>query len=231
MIGRSFSHYRILEQIGAGGMGVVYRARDEELERDVAIKVLPSGTLSDDESRRRFREEALSLARLNHPNIATVHEFGSQDGIDFLVTEYISGVNLDAKIAGRPLPPKTVLAIGVQFANGLNAAHQQGLVHRDLNPGNIRITPEDRLKILDFGLARLAKPDGDMDLTAGIQKLEDTMGTLPYMAPEQLLGESGHGDIWSAGAVLKWPQAEGRCGATGRDRPNAILNRDPRGAK
>ena len=106
MIGRTFSHYRILEQIGAGGMGVVYRARDEKLERDVAIKVLPPGTLSDDEARRRFRKEGLSLARLNHPNVATVHEFGSQDDIDFLVTEYISGVNLDAKIAGRPLPTK-----------------------------------------------------------------------------------------------------------------------------
>jgi serine/threonine-protein kinase len=231
MIGRTFSHYRILEQIGAGGMGVVYRARDEELERDVAIKVLPSGTLSDDESRRRFREEALSLARLNHPNIATVHEFGSQDGIDFLVTEYISGVNLDAKIAGRPLPPKTVLALGVQFANGLNAAHQQGLVHRDLKPGNIRITPDDRLKILDFGLARLAKPDGDMDLTASIQKLEDTMGTLPYMAPEQLRGEKAdaRSDIWSAGAVL-FEMAAGRRPFAESNGPlliNAILNRDP----
>jgi serine/threonine-protein kinase len=231
MIGRSFSHYRILDQIGAGGMGVVYRARDEELERDVAIKVLPPGTLADDEARRRFRKEALALARLNHPNVATVHEFGSQDDVDFLVTEYIPGVNLDAKIAGRPLPQKTVLALGVQLAQGLAAAHEQALVHRDLKPGNLRITPDGRLKVLDFGLARLIKTEAEADLTASIAKLEDTMGTLPYMAPEQLRGETtdARSDIWSAGAVL-YEMATGRRPFPESHGPlliNAILNREP----
>src|ERR1700728_3363402 len=123
MIGRQLSHYRIVEQIGAGGMGVVYRAHDEQLDRDVAIKVLPPGSLADDSARRQFRKEALSLARLNHPNIATVHEFGSQDGTDFLVTEYIAGITLDVKLANGPLPLAEVVRLGVQFGEGLAAAH------------------------------------------------------------------------------------------------------------
>jgi eukaryotic-like serine/threonine-protein kinase len=231
MIGQTLAQYRIREKIGAGGMGVVYLARDEKLQRDVAIKVLPAGTLSDEVARRRFREEALSLARLNHPNIATVHDFGTQDGIDFLVTEYIPGVNLDAKIAGRPLPGKTLLALGVQLAQGMLAAHEQGLVHRDLKPANLRITPDGRLKILDFGLARLIRTEADSDLTASVTKLEDTMGTLPYMAPEQLRGEKtdARSDIWSVGAVL-YEMATGRRPFPESHGPlliDAILNRDP----
>ena len=137
MVGQMLSHYRILEQIGAGGMGVVYRAHDERLERDVAIKVLPVGTLADDSARRRFRKEALTLSKLSHPNIATVHDFDSQDGVDFLVTEYVSGVTLDAKLAGGALPEKEVIRLGIQVSEGLNAAHQQGIVHRDLKPANL----------------------------------------------------------------------------------------------
>ena len=127
MVGQVLKHYRILEQIGAGGMGVVYRAHDEELDRDVAIKVLPPGTLTDDSARRRFRKEALSLARLNHPNVATVHEFSSDQGVDFLVTEYISGLTMDAKLAAGALPPADVFRLGLQLAQGLAAAHQQML--------------------------------------------------------------------------------------------------------
>jgi serine/threonine protein kinase len=119
MIGQILKHYRILEQIGAGGMGVVYRAHDEELDRDVAIKVLPAGTFADDSASRRFRKEALSLARLNHPNVATIHEFSSDNGIDFLVTEYIPGLSLDSKIAGRPLPAQKIMNLGIQLAHGL----------------------------------------------------------------------------------------------------------------
>src|ERR1700722_11266157 len=137
MINQTLSHYRILEQIGAGGMGVVYLARDEQLERDVAVKVLPPGSLADEAAQKRFRKEALSLARLNHPNIATVHEFGSQDGVDFLVTEYIAGITLDAKLAGRALPVAEVVRLGSQLAAGLAAAHEQGVVHRDLKPSNL----------------------------------------------------------------------------------------------
>ena len=119
MIGQRFDHYRLLEKIGAGGMGVVYRAHDEQLDRDVAVKVLPAGTLADDEDRRRFRKEALALARLNHPNIATVHAFSSFQGQDFLVTEYIAGVGLDERISGRPLPLNLLFDLGMQLAKGL----------------------------------------------------------------------------------------------------------------
>src|SRR5579862_5022810 len=186
MIGKTISHYRILEQVGAGGMGVVYRARDEHLERDVAIKVLPQGMLADAAARRRFRKEALSLARVNFPNIATIHEFGSQDDLDFLVTEYIPGTTLDAKLHGARLSQKEVVQLGLQLAQGLAAAHQHGIVHRDLKPGNLRITPDGRLKILDFGLAQFAPQVSELAQTLTLTNSGELTGTLPYMAPEQL---------------------------------------------
>src|SRR5579859_1535622 len=147
MLGKQLSHYRIVEQIGAGGMGIVYRAHDEQLDRDVAIKVLPPGVLTDESARKQFRKEALSLARLNHPNIATVHEFGSQDGTDFLVTEYIAGVTFDVRLSQGAFSPEEVVRLGVQLAEGLAAAHRQGIVHRDLKPGNLRLSTDGRLKI------------------------------------------------------------------------------------
>ena len=204
MIGKQLSHYRIVEQIGAGGMGVVYRAHDEQLDRDVAIKVLPKRLLDDEAARKRFRKEALSLARLNHPNIATVHEFSSQDGTDFLVIEYIAGITLDIKIAKRPLPIAEAVRLGVQLAAGLAAAHQQGIVHRDLKPGNLRVTADGRLKILDFGLAELMPHASEMGMTMTLTQSQDTSGTLPYMSPEQLSGKKADArtDIWAAGAVL-----------------------------
>lgn len=231
MVGQVLKHYRILEQIGAGGMGVVYRAHDEELDRDVAIKVLPPGTLDDDSTGRRFRKEALLLARLNHPNVATVHEFGRDKGVDFLVTEYIPGLNLDAKIAGRPLPPREVMSLGIQLAHGLAAAHDQNLVHRDLKPPNLRITPDGRLKILDFGIARLATADGNQNMTATMTSSQEITGTLPYMAPEQLRGEPTDvsSDIWSAGVVL-YEMATGRLPFKRTNGPlliNSILNEEP----
>ena len=198
------THYRIVERIGAGGMGVVYRAHDEQLDRDVAIKVLPSRSLDDEATRRRFRKEALSIARLNHPNIATVHEFGSQDGIDFLVTEYIAGITLDVKLARGPLEPAEVRRLGKQLADGLAAAHHQGIIHCDLKPGNLRLTEDGRLKILDFGLARIMPRASELGLTMTATQPQQTSGTLPYMSPEQLKGEIADAstDIWSAGAVL-----------------------------
>jgi eukaryotic-like serine/threonine-protein kinase len=204
MIGQRLSHYRVVERIGAGGMGVVYLAHDEQLDRDVAIKVLPTRSLTDEAAHRQFRKEALSLARLNHPNIATVHEFGSQDGVDFLVTEYIAGMTLDVKLAGGALPPAEVVRLGVQLAAGLEAAHQQGIVHRDLKPSNLRLTTDGRLKILDFGLARLIPRASELGMTATMTGQQETSGTLPYMAPEQLSGEvaDARSDIWAAGAVL-----------------------------
>jgi len=230
MIARTLKHYRILEQIGAGGMGVVYRAHDEELDRDVAIKVLPPGAVAEDSAGRRFRQEALSLAKLNHPNVATVHEFSSQEGVDFLVTEYIPGLGLDAKIAGRPLPMKEVIALGIQLAQGLAAAHDKHLVHHDLKPGNLRITPDGLLKILDFGLAQLAHPE-DPGHAATATTSQGTIGTLPYMAPEQLRGEKAgaSSDIWSAGVVL-YEMATGLLPFREANGPlliDAILHKDP----
>jgi len=231
MLDQTLSHYRIVERIGAGGMGVVYRARDEQLERDVAIKVLPPGALADDAARKRFRNEALSLARLNHPNIATVHEFGSQGDIDFLVTEYIPGLTLDAKLARGALSSKEVLDLGGQLAQGLAAAHEQGIVHRDLKPANLRLTPDGRLKILDFGLAQLTPHASEQGLTVTLTKSQEVTGTLPYMAPEQLRGEMADArcDIWSAGAVL-YEMASGKRPFPQSNQPlliNAILNLSP----
>src|SRR5450759_2480695 len=173
LVGRKLGHYQVLQKIGAGGMGEVYRARDEHLDRDVAIKVLPAGTLCEEESRRRFHGEALALSRLAHPNIANVYDFDTQDGIDFLVTEYVPGVTLNDKLAEGPLPGKDVVEMGMQLAEGLAAAHAQAVVHRDLKPGNLRVTPDDRLKILDFGLAvRLIPADGVTKSTASPGSVE-----------------------------------------------------------
>jgi len=231
MLNQTLSHYRVLEQIGAGGMGVVYRARDEQLERDVAIKVLRSRVLADDDARKRFRKEALSLARLNHPNIATVHEFGTQGDIDFLVVEYIPGITLDAKLARGSLTSKEMTDLGVQLARGLAAAHEQGIVHRDLKPSNLRLTPDGRLKILDFGLAQLEPHASELGLTATLTKSQEMTGTLPYMAPEQLRGDraDARSDIWSTGAVL-YEMANGKRPFPQSNQAmliNAILNEPP----
>jgi TolB-like protein/Tfp pilus assembly protein PilF/predicted Ser/Thr protein kinase len=202
MLGRTLGHYRIEEQLGAGGMGVVYRARDTRLERDVAVKILPPGSIADEAARRRFKKEALALSRLNHPNIATIHDFDSDQEVDFLVMEFISGANLNDRIGGGPLPEKEVLRIGSQLAQGLAAAHGQGVLHRDLKPANLRLMPDGRLKILDFGLARLLQPVETNVPTATRDHL--IAGTLPYMAPEQLDGDrvDERADIYAAGAVL-----------------------------
>ncbi len=201
----TLGHYRIVEKIGAGGMGEVYRGHDERLDRDVAIKLLPPGVLADDTARKRFRNEALTLSKLNHPNIETVHDFDSEQGRDFIVTEYIPGESLDQKLASGALLEKDILRLGSQLADGLGAAHAQGVVHRDLKPSNLRITPDGRLKILDFGLAKLTTPPVGLNATtASITKSLRFAGTLPYMAPEQVRGEEldERTDIWAAGAVL-----------------------------
>lgn len=204
MIGQTLGHYRVLEQIGAGGMGLVFRAHDERLDRDVALKVLPPGTLTDENARRRFRKEALTLSKLNHPNIGTVFDFDTQDGMDFLVMELISGVTLDKKLGASALPEKEVVRLGAQLTEGLAAAHAAGVIHRDLKPGNLRLTPDGRLKILDFGLAKLLHPVSDAAPTESLSHTHGAVGTLPYMAPEQLRGEPAdeRSDIWAAGAVL-----------------------------
>ena len=206
MIGQTLGHYRIIEKIGAGGMGVVYRASDERLERDVAVKVLPAGAFADEEMRKRFRREAMALSKLNHPNIATIHDFNTEKDVDFLAMEYISGVTLSERAQSGALPEAEVLRLGRQAAEALEAAHEQGIVHRDLKPGNIMVTPKGLVKVLDFGLAKLFRPSGPLDKTltltsAGTQALT---GTLPYMAPEQLEGREvdERTDIHSLGAIL-----------------------------
>ncbi|HXY25317.1 MAG TPA: protein kinase [Candidatus Acidoferrum sp.] len=207
LAGQTLGHYRILEKIGAGGMGEVYRAHDEHLEREVAIKVLAPGTLTDETSRKRFRKEALALSKLNHPNIATIHDFDTQQGVDFLVMEYIRGSSLREKMASKPLTEKEVIHLATQLAEGLLAAHEQGVVHRDLKPGNLRVTEDSRLKILDFGLAKLFDPaGGELRAETLTQSVDDAhlMGTLPYMAPEQVSGEhiDARTDIYGMGVVL-----------------------------
>jgi TolB-like protein/Tfp pilus assembly protein PilF/predicted Ser/Thr protein kinase len=203
MIGQTLGHYRILEKVAAGGMGVVYRARDEQLERDVALKVLPSGTLSDDTARRHFRKEAMALAKLNHPNIETVYEFGTQDGMDFLVMEYVPGKTLAGRLSQGTLPEREVVALGIQIAAALEEAHERGIVHRDLKPANIAITDKGRAKILDFGLAKLLRPVEE-GTTETLIDSQAAAGTLPYMPPEQLTGEpvDARADIYTIGAVL-----------------------------
>jgi serine/threonine-protein kinase len=208
VIGRTLSHYRIIERIAAGGMGEVYHARDEHLDRDVAVKVLPPGTFADDNAHKRFHREALALSKLNHPHVQTVHDFDRQEGIDFLVTEYVAGKPLDQKLATGPLPEKEVARLGVQLAEGPAAAHKQRLVHRDLKPANLRLTPEGELKILDFGLAKLAR-SVDETTTGGDRATESwvtdaVVGTLPYMSPEQLRGDGvdARSDIYATGVVL-----------------------------
>ena len=206
----TLSHYRILEQIGAGGMGVVYRAHDEHLDREVAIKVLPPGTLGDEPARKRFRKEALALSKLNHPNIATIHDFDTQTGRDFLVMEYIPGTTLGEKLRAGPLAEEEIVRLGLQLAEGLEAAHAHAIVHRDLKPGNVRITPDGHLKILDFGLAKIAAAQtavvpGDMPTSpTSLTAPKAFLGTLPYMSPEQVRGEEldARTDLFSFGVVL-----------------------------
>src|ERR1700722_3832994 len=203
MIGQTVGHYLVTEQIGAGGMGVVYRARDQRLNRDVALKVLPPGKLGDEAPRKRFRMEALALAKLNHPNIGTVYDFDTQNDIDFLVMEFIPGETLGQRIARGSLPEKEWIAIGLQIAAALEEAHEHGIVHQDLKPGNIMVTPKGQAKVLDFGLARLFDADAVGEVTATLTQT-DGAGTLPYMAPEQLRGDTvdSRSDIFSAGVVL-----------------------------
>jgi serine/threonine protein kinase len=231
MIGKTISHYRIVEKLGAGGMGAVHLAHDEHLQRDVAVKVLPRGTLADESARKRFRKEALALSKLSHPNIATVYDFDTQDGIDFLAMEYISGAALTGKLASEPLPEKEVIALGTQMAAAPEEAHEHGIVHRDLKPGNIMVTPKGQVKVLDFGLAKLVQPVSDAASTETAGDTQGAAGTLPYMAPEQLRSETvdARTDIHAAGAVL-YEMSSGRqpcCENTAPRLIDAILHQMP----
>ena len=204
MVGKTISRYRILEKLGAGGMGEVYRAHDERLQRDVALKVLRAHILADETARKRFRKEALALSKLKHPNITTVYDFDTQDGVDFLVMEYVAGATLTKRITDDALPEKEVAQLGIQIAAALEEAQEQGVVHRDLKPGNVMVTPKGQVKVLDFGLAKLVRPVADTAATLSLTETPAAAGTLPYMPPEQLQGKpvDVRTDLYALGTVL-----------------------------
>ena len=203
MIGRTVLHFTIVSKLGQGGMGVVYLARDQRLERDVALKVLREGLLADEAARKRFRKEALALSKLNHPNIAFIYDFDTHGGIDFLVMEYVAGTSLAERLEHGALSEKETASIGAQIAQALEEAHEHGVIHRDLKPGNVLSTAKGRVKVLDFGLARFLRAD-ELAATASLTETHAMTGTLPYMAPEQLNGEAAdaRSDIHAAGLVL-----------------------------
>ena len=211
MIGQTISHYRILEKLGGGGMGVVYEAEDLKLGRDVAIKVLPSNFVNDPERLSRFQREARMLAALNHPNIATIYGLEQSGGVTCLVMELVPGETLAERVKAGPLPIEEALKIAVQIAEALEAAHEKSIIHRDLKPANVKLTPEDKVKVLDFGLAKAFAGDGANDdpsnsptLSAAATMQGTILGTAAYMSPEQARGKSvdKRADIWAFGCVL-----------------------------
>ncbi|HEX3968843.1 MAG TPA: serine/threonine-protein kinase, partial [Edaphobacter sp.] len=208
--GTRLGRYSIVEPLGSGGMGVVYRARDERLERAIAIKILAPGVLLGEEARRHFRREALALAKLNHPHIASVYDVGQQDGIDYIVMECVQGESLASKIKSGPLSVKEATSIALQIAEALQEAHEQGVIHRDLKPANVMVTSKGRVKVLDFGLAKLLAPLGT-DATLSFVETRGLIGTPLYMSPEQIHGKSvdERTDLWSLG-VLYYELLTGR---------------------
>jgi eukaryotic-like serine/threonine-protein kinase len=206
-VGQTLGHYRLVEKIGSGGMGEVYRAQDEHLDREVAIKLLRPQTSLDEHARKLLRKEAAALSKLNHSNIATIHDFDTQQGLDFLVMEYVRGKSLLQHIGASELSEKEVAELGMQIAQGLEEAHEHGIIHRDLKPANIAITSKGQVKVLDFGLAKLFDPTrGGLKAETLTQSVDDSrlMGTLPYMAPEQVSGEhvDARTDIYGMGVLL-----------------------------
>ena len=218
--GSVLGRYRLVEMIGEGGMGEVWKAHDDNLDRDVAIKMLLRGTLGHATRRERFRREALVLSRLSHPGVATIFDFDAHGGFDFLVMEYVAGGTLEARLESGPLPVESILTMGAAIADALDNAHKQGILHRDLKPGNIVLTAEDHPKILDFGLAVLlssGKGSGRMTEPGMV------VGSLPYMAPEQLFGEADDSrtDIYALG-VLLFEMATGKRPFV-KDRPESLM--------
>jgi eukaryotic-like serine/threonine-protein kinase len=203
-VGETLGHYRLVEQLSTGGMGIVYRAHDEHLDREVALKVLSPDSVHDPGACRRFQNEAVILSKLNHPNIIAIYDFDDHDGVDFLIMEYVPGQTLAAKLESGPLTQEEVLHIGKQIAAAIQEAHEHCIVHRDLKPQNVMLTPRGQVKVADFGLAKLAAPIIDPAATINVSRDLAVMGTLPYMPPEQLRGEPAdfRSDIYSAGAVL-----------------------------
>src|SRR5690349_21589447 len=215
MIGEKLGQYRLTAQTGQGGMGVVYRARDEELNRDVAVKVLTAGTL-EHLGKDHLVKEAQTASALNHPNICTIYQIGRVEDGFYLVMELVEGTPLNEMARGAKLTTETVTRYGVQIADALAHAHDRQIVHRDLKGANVVITPDGRVKVLDFGLARRldkATVDAITQSQASFERDQSIVGTLPYMAPEVLTGETGgyQSDIWALGVLLyeavtgQWP--------------------------
>ena len=235
--GVRLGHYEVLAPLGAGGMGEVYRARDARIERDVAVKVLPAALAQDEDRLRRFEQEAQAAGRLNHPNILTVHDVGRHDGVPYVVSELLEGETLRARLGGSPLPVRKATEIAVQIARGLGAAHERGIVHRDLKPENVFVAKDGQVKILDFGLAKLTRPEAPLEAESHIATEAPgtdpgtVMGTVGYMSPEQVRGRpvDHRSDIFSLGAIL-YEMLSGQR-AFARDSSvetlNAILKEDP----